>query len=103
MFGSNELQGKLCQFLPSGGNSRKLASDLDFLREFFTFHSVPEVHELITKDTRGVIPLPRAGPLLLSWVGLLGQRELLVEDRKTALPRSSSSAQCSRAGDSHCS
>lgn len=90
--------------LALGENSRKLASDLDFLREFFTFHSVPEVHELITKATGEVIPLPWAGALLLSWARLLGQRELPARGpwcRETALPRRSSSAQCSRAGGSH--
>lgn len=44
-----------------------------------------------------------AGPVLLIWAGLLGQRGLLARGpwfRETALPRSSSSAQHSRAGGS---
>ena len=34
---------------------------------------MPEVRGLITKAPRGVIPMPWAGPLLLSWAGLMGQ------------------------------
>jgi len=49
--------------------------------------------------------LPWAGPLLLSWAGLLGWRELMTSGqhcRETALPRSSSSAKCSRADGTAC-
>jgi len=84
---------------PSGGHCRKLASALDFLRDFFNALSVPEVHGLIAKAPRGLIPMP----LLLIWAGLLGQGELLARGpwcRETALPRSSSSAQRRRAGGS---
>jgi len=72
---------------------------LDFLRDFFNALSVPEVHGLIAKAPRGLIPMP----LLLIWAGLLGQGELLARGpwcRETALPRSSSSAQRRRAGGS---
>ena len=44
----------------------------------------------------------KSPPLLLSWTGLLGHRELIqvgrAEGRETAVPRSSSSVQHSRAG-----
>ena len=43
--------------------------------------------------------MPWAGAVLLSWAGLVGQRELVARGpwcRETAVPRSSSSAQCSR-------
>lgn len=43
---------------------------------------------------------PWPGPLLLSWDGLLGRRKLMASGqhhRETVLPRSSSSAKCSRA------
>ena len=89
--------------LASVGHCRKLGSDLDLLRGFFHLLSVPEVRGLITKASRGVIAMPWAGPVLLSWAGLLGQRELLARGpwcRETAVPRSSSSAQHSRAGGS---
>ena len=46
-----------------------------------------------------------AGPLLLSWAGLLGWRELMASRqrcRETALPRSSSSAKGSRAEGTAC-
>ena len=49
--------------------------------------------------------VPWAGPLLLSWAGLLGWRELLASGqhcRETALPRSSSSAKHSRAEGTAC-
>jgi len=72
---------------------------LDFLRDFFNALSVPEVHGLIAKAPRGLIPMP----LLLIWAGLLGQGELLARGpwcRETPLPRSSSSAQRRRAGGS---
>ena len=48
---------------------------------------------------------PWAGPLLLSWAGLLGRRELMASRqrcRETALPRSSSSAKRSRAEGTAC-
>ena len=49
--------------------------------------------------------LPWAGPLLLSWAGLLGPRELMASGqrcRETALPRSSSSAEHSREESTAC-
>ena len=49
--------------------------------------------------------MPWAGPLLLSWAGLLGWRQLLASGqclRETALPRSGSSAKCSRAEGTAC-
>ena len=49
--------------------------------------------------------VPWAGPLLLSWAGLLGWRELMASGqrcRETALPRSSSSAKGSRAEGTAC-
>jgi len=48
----------------------------------------------------------KSPPLLLSWAGLLGHRELIqvgrAEGRETAVPRSSSSVQHSRAGGMIC-
>lgn len=61
------------------------------------------VRGLISKAPRGVIAVPWAGAVLLSWAGLVGQRKLVARGpwcRETAVPRSSSSAQCSRAGGS---
>lgn len=56
----------------------------------------------VSRDARGAEQVaPWAEPLLLSWAGLLGQRELLTRGtrcRETALPMSSSSAQRRRAG-----
>jgi len=49
--------------------------------------------------------LPSDGPVLLSWTGLLGLRELMATGqhcRETALPRSSSSAKPSRAEGTAC-
>ena len=49
--------------------------------------------------------LPWSAPLLLSWAGLLGRRELMASGqrcRETALPRSSSSAEHSRAESTAC-
>ena len=83
----------------------ELASDFDFLRSFFTFLSVSEVHGLGTKPTGGVIKMPWAGPLLPGCAGLLGHRELMASGqhcRETALPRSSSSAKRSRAEGTAC-
>ena len=50
--------------------------------------------------------VPWAGPLLLSWAGLLACRQLMASGqrcRETALPRSSSSAKGSRAEGTACS
>ena len=84
----------------------EFASDLDFWRGFFNFFSLSEVHGVSTKPTRGVIKMPPwAGPVLLSWAGLLGWRELMASGqqcRETALPRSSSSAKRSRAEGTAC-
>ena len=84
----------------------EFASDFDFWRGFFNFLSLSEVHGVGTKPTRGVIKMPPwAGPLLLSWAGLLGWRELMASRqrcRETALPRSSSSAKRSRAEGTAC-
>ena len=84
----------------------QFASDFDFWRGFFNFLSLSEVHGVSTKSTRGVIKMPPwAGPLLLSWAGLLGWRELMASGqrcRETALPRSSSSAKRSRAEGTAC-
>ena len=48
----------------------------------------------------------KSPPLLLSWDGLLGHRELIqvgrAEGRETTVPRSSSSVQHSRAGGMIC-
>ena len=48
----------------------------------------------------------KSPPVLLSWDGLLGHRELIqvgrAEGRETAVPRSSSSVQHSRAGGMIC-
>ena len=49
--------------------------------------------------------VPWAGPVLLSWAGLLGWREITAGEehcRETALPRSSSSAKQSRAEGTAC-
>jgi len=51
------------------------------------------------------IMLPWAGPVLLSWAGFLGWRELMATRqlcRETAVPRSSSSAKHSRAEGTAC-
>ena len=57
-------------------------------RDFIDLISVSEVHELAPN------PLERsqAGPLLLSWAGVLGQREIMASRqhcRETALPKNS--------------
>ena len=57
------------------------------------------------REPRGGKVTPWAGPLLLSWAGLLGRRELMASRqrcRETALPRSSSSAKRSRAEGTAC-
>ena len=74
--------------------------DFDSLRGSFDFLAASEVHGLGLEPTRGVIKTPWAGPLRLSWAGLLGWRELTASGqrcRETALPGSSSSAKRSRA------
>lgn len=78
----------------------EFASDFECLRGFINFLSGSEAHGLSFKATRGVIKMPWAGPLLLSWSRLLGGKGLMATGlryRETALPRGSSSAKSSRA------
>lgn len=63
----------------------EFASDLD-LRDFLKLLSVPEVHGVITKHTRGVIKKTweQTERLLMSWAGLLGQRKFLASGLGTS-------------------
>jgi len=62
------------------------------------------IYLLSESEVHGLAPNPlersQAGPLLLSWAGVLGQREIMASRqhcRETALPKNSWSAKHSRA------
>jgi len=85
----------------SPGYGRSITDDLSLLHSRF-----PRSPWDTPREPRGAEKvLPWAGPLLLSWTGLLGWRQIMASGqccRETAVPRSSFSAKHSRAEATAC-